>query len=370
MSTDKTSLVGLDLDGLSSIVQGLGLPSYRARQIHRWIYDRMVLHFAEMTDLPRGVREALAAGYVVAPVTLAAVRSDERSGTHKALVGLEDGGFVEGVVLLNRDRVPTLCVSSQVGCPVGCLFCATGRMGFTRNMTSSEMLGQILVLIRFLRDRTGFAGHPNVVFMGMGEPLLNRRHLLETLGALTDPARLGLGKRHVTVSTIGVPEGIRALASHGPAIHLALSLHHPDERRRRELMPHAKASLDDVLDALREHADRTKRMTTFEYVLLGGVNDGRAEAEGVVRRVRQLGRHVLVNLIPYNPVEGAPFERSAPTAERAFAARLSAAGVRTTVRRTQGDLIDAACGQLAFKGFEGLGARPFTKTATRTEAYL
>lgn len=351
MTTLDRSLLALDRPAMEALADELGVPRYRAGQILKNVYERHVRSFDEMTDLPSGLRATLAETLAWPDLSIAGLQHEPTGPTDKLLLTLADGSKIEAVVMGNRNRPPTLCVSSQVGCALGCRFCATGLMGFKRNLTYNELFGQIWLLFAYLRREKGLKAAPNIVFMGMGEPLLNRKNLFATLSAITDPDRLGLGDRHVTVSTIGIPEGIRELSRLSLGVNLALSLHHPEEGPRRELMPFARASLSEVMDALTEYAVRTKRLVTFEYILLAGVNDRSDEAAALIRLIRAFGHPSLVNLIPYNPVAQTPFETSAKGATTRFIEQLKSAGIRTTLRRTQGTKIDAACGQLALKGF-------------------
>jgi 23S rRNA (adenine2503-C2)-methyltransferase len=360
MNAESKSLFALTRPELEALLTERGEPKYRAAQVLKNTYQRYARSFAEMTDLPAALREKLAGWLTHPDLKIDGLQHDESGPTDKLLLTLADGAKVEAVVMGNRNRPPTLCVSSQVGCPLGCKFCATGLMGFKRNLTFDELFGQIWLLFAYLKREQGLKAAPNIVFMGMGEPLLNRRNLFATLAAITDPERLGLGDRHVTVSTIGIPDGIRELAHLDLGVNLALSLHHPEEAPRRDLMPFAKAPLVEVMDALTEYAVVTRRLVTFEYILLAGVNDRPEEADGLIRLIRKFGHPALVNLIPYNPVGGTPYGTSSKGRTAGFMEQLKNAGIRTTLRRTQGTKIDAACGQLALKGFPTLTPAPTT----------
>lgn len=356
------SILTMDRPALEEYLSSIGEPRYRAKQILTHLYQHFTPTLDGMTDLPRKLRDRIGQDLAFPEMKVDGAQHDPSGPTDKLLITLDDGARIEAVVMHNRERAPTLCVSSQVGCPLGCLFCATGLMGFRRNLTEEEMAGQFWLLLSSLH-RQGVTVRPTVVFMGMGEPLLNRRVLFATLSFLTDPERLGFADRRITVSTVGVPEGIRALADLGLGVNLALSLHHPDEAERRRLMPFTKAPLAEVMDALTEYAEKTGRLVTFEYVMLGGVNDAPEHADGLVHHIRAFGHPALVNLIPYNPVQDAPFGRSKRATIDAFVDRLRGAGVRTTVRRTQGGSISAACGQLALTGFPT--QRPLPVVAAR-----
>lgn len=358
MTDARKSLLALDKAGVEALAIELGHPKYRGGQILKNVYQRYTRSYDEMTDLPAAFRKQLADSTVWPDIKIDGMQHEPSGPTDKLLLTLADGAKIEAVVMGNKNRPPTLCVSSQVGCPLGCTFCATGLMGFKRNLTYDELFGQIWLLFAYLRREKDLKAAPNIVFMGMGEPLLNRKNLFATLEAITDPDRLGLGDRHVTVSTIGIPDGIRELAHLKLGVNLALSLHHPVEGPRRELMPFARAPLVEVMDALTEYSTVTKRLVTFEYILLAGVNDRPEEAQELVRLIRKFGHPSLVNLIPYNEVAETPFGTSSRNATTRFMDQLKSAGIRTTLRRTQGTKIDAACGQLALKGFVGQASAP------------
>jgi 23S rRNA (adenine2503-C2)-methyltransferase len=353
------SIFRLSKGELAAVLTDLKQPAYRAGQILNQLYS-FAPSFAAMTDLPQGLRQALAEKVSYPAPHIEGIQHDEAGATDKFLFSRADGAKIEAVAMGNRNRPPTLCVSSQVGCPLGCVFCATGLMGFKRNLTFEEVISQIWCLLGYLKRDKGMKASPNIVFMGMGEPLLNRRNLFDVLKALTDPERIGLGDRHITVSTIGIPDGIREFAHMGMGVNLALSLHHPHEEPRRALMPFARASLAEVMEALTEYATVTKRLVTFEYVMLSGVNDSVELAKAVARLMRDFKHPSLVNLIPFNAVSETPYVPSSKAQLSAFAETLKKAGIRTTIRRTQGQNIDAACGQLALKGFAGSLNKPMT----------
>jgi 23S rRNA (adenine2503-C2)-methyltransferase len=300
-----------------------------------------------MTDLPAGLRARLAAEAVVGR---AEIETAQRApdGTTKLLLRLADGRKIE-TVLLPYDERNSVCISSQVGCPVGCRFCATATMGFARNLTAGEMVDQVLTAADSLPD--GRISH--VVVMGMGEPLLNVPALVKAANLLHD--EVGISYRHLTVSTAGYVPGIRALADAGLPITLALSLHAPEDRLRNELIPLGKRfPLAEVMEAVRYYHQRTGRRVTLEYLLLGGVNDSLEHARELVRRVRGLTAHV--NLIPWNPAETlSPFQAPSRNRVRAFRHALEGSGLTVTQRLERGQEIDAACGQLAVRRAEAIG---------------
>jgi 23S rRNA (adenine2503-C2)-methyltransferase len=345
MAPRRVVLLGMDSAELAALAKELGEPEYRGRQLARWIYARGAREFAAMTDLPASLRARLAEEAEVgrAPVVAAQRAAD---GTTKLLLKLQDGRRIETVMLPYADRT-SVCISSQVGCPVGCVFCATATMGFARNLTAGEMVDQVLAAGEAAREGAPQPRVSHVVVMGMGEPLLNVPPLLKAARLMHE--EMGLSLRHITVSTAGYVPGIRALADAGLPITLALSLHAPNDGLRSRLIPMGKRyGLDEVLGAVRYYQERTGRRVTLEYLVLGGVNDTDAHARELARRVRGLLTHV--NLIPWNPAETlSPFQPPTRNRVRAFRQVLERAGLTVTQRVERGQEIDAACGQLAVK---------------------
>jgi 23S rRNA (adenine2503-C2)-methyltransferase len=328
------TLVAMDLELLDTTLAGLGEPRFRARQVWEWA-ARGAVSYDEMTNLPLSLREALAREVPLSSLELErdALASD---GTEKALFATADGRPIEAVLMRYRDGRRSLCLSSQSGCPLTCTFCATGRMKFGRNLTSSEILDQALHFRR--KEPVNHA-----VFMGMGEPLMN---LDNVLGACERLPELGIAASNTAISTVGWVPGIERMTEEGPPVRLALSLHAADETLRSELMPvNDRYPLSEVLDACRRWHERRKRQVFVEYLMLGGVND-RYEQAVALASVLEPRNAFKVNLIPYNPTE-AGFEGSSREAVDAFKHALEERGVRTTVRLTRGRDIDAACGQLA-----------------------
>lgn len=325
-----TILVGMTTKELQDFAEGLGEPSYRGRQISYWIYRKGVLTFDAMTDVPEDFRERLKEIAIINPLQVVDVRIAS-DGTIKYLSQLPDGETVEFVFMLHR-RWDTICVSTQVGCPIGCKFCASGE-SFARNLTAGEIVGQVLIA----RRRTS----PNIVFMGMGEPMLNFDNLVKAIHLLNREVRIGA--RRMTVSTVGIVQGIRKLAELGLQINLAVSLHAPNDELRRQLIPAKLPPIVDLLQACREFFVATKRRISFEYVLLKGVNDQPEHAVELVRLLRGLPCHV--NLIPYNPTTE-DFKRSSWDAVDRFQRTLRQQGIATTIRRERGTEIQGACGQL------------------------
>jgi 23S rRNA (adenine2503-C2)-methyltransferase len=315
-----------------------GLPAWRAAQAHRRLWVQPVAAWADATELPLALRDRLEADFPL-PLMLPEVVQQSIDGTRKYLWRLADGEAVESVLIPSGKR-RTLCISSQAGCALGCVFCATGRMGFRRNLAAWEIAGQVRALV--VADA---ADKPtNVVFMGMGEPLLNWEGVDAALTILNDPAGLGIGARHITVSSVGILPGMEKLAARPEQFRLAISLHSPDPAARLGLMPvEKKYRLADVLQAARAFRKRI----TFEYVLIAGRNDSNADADRLARLARPLG--ALVNLLPLHPGGSPGLVPTAPARIRAFADRVRNQGVEAVVRRSRGLDIDAACGQLHVK---------------------
>jgi 23S rRNA (adenine2503-C2)-methyltransferase len=351
---DAVNLLDLDGAALANLVQGLGEQPFRARQLKRWIHRRGAADFDSMTDLARSLRAKLQGrAQVVAPAVLSHVTAPD--ATQKWLVSVGGKDAVETVYIPEADR-GTLCVSTQAGCAVNCLFCSTGKQGFSRNLTTGEIIGQLWLAEHGLRrSRAQTAGVApehvdrvisNVVLMGMGEPLQNYEAVVPALRLMLDDDAYGLSRRRVTVSTAGMVPQIDRLAQDCP-VALAVSLHAPDDDLRDRLVPlNRKYPLRDLLAACRRYLHSAPRdFITFEYVMLDGINDSDAQARALVRLVN--GLPCKFNLIPFNPFPGATVRRSAPQRIQEFGARLAAAGIVTTTRKTRGDHIDGACGQLA-----------------------
>ena len=343
------NLLDFDLDALSVHCERLGEKPFRAVQLFRWIHQRGASDFAQMSDLARALRERLpAVACVAVPPVVSEQGSDD--GTTKWLFNVGDGNAVESVFIPEADR-GTLCVSSQAGCAVGCRFCATGHQGFSRNLTTAEIVGQLWFAEHLLRERLqlepGERAIDNVVMMGMGEPLQNYGALVPALRVMLDDHAYGLSRRRVTVSTSGVVPMIDRLREDCP-VALAVSLHAPDDALRDQLVPlNRKYPLRELLDACVRYLDAAPRdFITFEYCMLDGVNDSPEQARALLRLVRDRVA-CKINLIPFNPFAQSGLQRSPRERVTAFADVLQGAGIVTTVRRTRGDDIAAACGQLA-----------------------
>jgi 23S rRNA (adenine2503-C2)-methyltransferase len=317
-----------------------GEPPMRARQIHRWLIQTRAASFDQMTNLPRNLRAALAGAF--APLgTRIARHLTADDGTHKLLLRLADDQLIECVLIQEADR-RTACISTQVGCGMGCVFCASGIGGLLRNLESYEILEQLLRL-RSLLPEDERLNH--IVVMGMGEPMANLDNLLDALQIATSKNGLGMGARSITISTVGLPTKIRRLADLGKQYHLAVSLHAPNDALRSRIVPtNDKTGLAAILEAADYFFEKTGRQVTYEYVLLGGMNDAVAQADELATLLQ--GRQAHVNLIPFNDVAGLAYRRPTDEALAAFVARLRRNGVSVKVRKRKGSEIDAACGQL------------------------
>ena len=340
---EPVPLLGMGQAALQEWAGLQGQPPFRGKQLHDWIYARGARSLEEITVLPKAWREQLAAAGPGLGRSPLLHRSDARDGTTKLLLGTADGLSIETVGIPSGDRL-TVCVSSQVGCPMGCRFCATGKGGLQRSLAVHEIVDQVLSVREAMGRRPS-----HVVFMGMGEPLLNTDAVLEAIACLcTD---LGMAQRQITVSTVGVPRSLptlaeRALERLGRAqFTLAVSLHAPDQRLREELIPTAHAyPMEALLDDCRHYVALTGRRVSFEYILLGGLNDHPRQADALARLLRGFQSHV--NLIAYNPIAEEDFRRPAPEAVEAFRAQLERRHIAVSVRASRGLDQDAACGQL------------------------
>lgn len=338
------SILDLTPDALAAELSDLGEPSYRAGQILRWVYKDRVGAFADMTNLPRALRERLESRLAISPGR-EATRSTSPDGTLKLLVGFTDGATAECVMIPapGDDGRRTLCVSTQVGCDVGCRFCASGLEGALRNLTVGEILAQAWIVSGHLEERGERL--TNVVFMGMGEPLANYRATVEAVRRLNADWGFNIGQRRITISTVGLPKQIERLAGEGLQTTLALSLHAANETLRSELIPWAKRlSLKELLAACEIYLERTGREVTLEYCLLAGVNDRERDVADLARIARDLRAHV--NLMMYNAVEGLPFKRPQRAHALGFLKGLRERGVNAHLRESRGLEADAACGQL------------------------
>ena len=339
----RTNLMGYGRQELGEFFAELNQPSFRVDQTFKWIHQRGITQFDEMTNLSKSLRSQL---NEIATVKVPVIEKDLLSadGTRKWLIRLEDGNCVETVFIPESTR-GTLCISSQVGCSLTCSFCATGRQGFNRNLAAGEILSQVWLARNLLRIDVNDRPVTNIVFMGMGEPLLNYNNVIPALEVLLDDCCYGFSRRRITLSTAGVVPGIQQLLKDCP-VSLAVSLHAPDDDLRTQLVPlNKKYPIRELLDSCREYAAYDRRWrVTFEYILLSGINDSPKQAKALVKILS--GIPAKVNLIPYNPVPGLEYERPDQSTIDAFRDVLLQSGIVTVTRKTRGEDVDAACGQL------------------------
>jgi len=341
------NLFGYTLEALTEELVSIGESKFRAKQLFSWIYQKKVFDFDQMSDISKSFREVLKRDYCLElpKIFTKQVASD---GTVKLLLEMSDGAKVE-TVLMRYNYGNAICVSSQVGCNMCCAFCASGLLKKERNLSSAEIMGEVLVMNSLLEQEGENVTH--VVVMGTGEPFDNYENVLNFVRTINCPFALAIGARHITVSTCGLVDGIRRYAEENLQINLAISLHAPNDEIRKRLMPIArKYSLDELMEAIKYYEQKAGRRVTFEYILIDGLNDSVENAEELAKLIR--GTQAYVNLIPYNPVKEKPFGRSSNTRTRAFWDRLMKLGVNTTIRKEFGTDIDAACGQLRVKYHE------------------
>ena len=335
----KTDIKSLTLEELKQEVEAMGEKAFRAKQLYEWMHVRLARDYDEMTNLPKIMREKLAENYGYTSLKEVTVQTSKIDGTKKYLFALSDGNYVESV-WMQYHHGNSVCISSQVGCRMGCRFCASTLDGLERNLTPSEMLDQIYAISRSTGGRVS-----NVVVMGTGEPLDNYDNLLRFIHMVTDANGLNISQRNITVSTCGIVENMRRLADEKLQITLALSLHGSTQEKRQKLMPIAnKYSIHEVIDACRYYFDRTGRRVTFEYSLVGGVNDTDEDAENLCSLIAGLNCHV--NLIPVNPIKERDYVESGRRAVLNFQNKLEKRHINATIRREMGRDIDGACGQL------------------------
>lgn len=329
----------MNIKELEDLLKELGEPKFRAKQIFDWLHAKQVDSFEEMTNLSKGLREKLAETASINGVEMVRKLVSQIDGTRKYLFALSDGAIIESV-LMKYEHGNTVCISTQVGCRMGCKFCASTLDGVERDLTAGEMLSQIYAIQKDCGERVH-----GTVLMGSGEPLDNYNNVVKFLRLINDPKGQNMGQRHITLSTCGLVDKIYDLAEEDLQITLAVSLHAPNDGIRTQTMPIAKVySMDKLLQACRDYADKTKRRITFEYALIHGVNDGDEHAWELVKKLRDMLCHV--NLIPVNDVKERNYVKSTAERVKRFASILNENGVETTVRRKLGSDIDAACGQL------------------------
>ena len=335
----KIDIKSMNIAELENLLKELGEPKFRAKQIFDWLHAKQVDSFEEMTNLSKGLREKLSETAAINGVEIVRKLVSQIDGTRKYLFALSDGAIIESV-LMKYEHGNTVCISTQVGCRMGCKFCASTLDGVERGLTAGEMLSQIYAIQKDCGERVH-----GTVLMGSGEPLDNYDNVVKFLRLINDPKGQNMGQRHITLSTCGLVDKMYDLAEEDLQITLAVSLHAPNDGIRTQTMPIAKVySMDKLLQACRDYADKTKRRITFEYALIHGVNDGDEHAWELVKKLRDMLCHV--NLIPVNDVKERNYVKSTAERVKRFAGILNENGVETTVRRKLGSDIDAACGQL------------------------
>ena len=339
---------------IAAALAEMGQPKYRAKQIFQWL-ARGVTSFDEMTNLSKDLRAALSERFFISKLEMLRKQVSAIDGTIKYLWQLGDGNAVETVVM-HYKHGNTVCISSQVGCGMGCPFCATGKLGLTRNMSTGEIIEQVRVAAKMMRDGEVAGGEgrlSNIVFMGMGEPMGNYNSVLSAVRQISamPPEGFGISARNITVSTVGVVPGIKKLTAEGIPVRLAVSLHAPSDELRDELVPMNKRfNTKQVLDAAHDYWLASKRRVSIEYALMRGINDQAEHAQLLAKRLNHYGDNwAHVNPIPLNPIEGSKWTASKPEDEQRFLEILHRAGITATLRDTRGQDIDGACGQLAAK---------------------
>ncbi len=344
---------------ISHVICKLGQPKYRATQICDWLFHKRAVSFADMTNLPLSLRDQLARDFTIKHVELQDEIVSTKDGATKYLFRLDDAKYIESVYL-PHSRGATLCISSQVGCAFGCRFCATGTMGLQRNLSPGEMVDQVNFVRCYLSNltlpgsRRNLSNRPfsNVVFMGMGEPLANFDNVLKAVEIMIE--EIGIGSRHITISTCGIPDKIARLAQSPYEIKLAVSLNSPVDDKRRQIMPEAsKSSIKEILAAARYYYSKKKRLLTIEYVLIGGFNDTPEDAQALTRLLK--GLPTKINLISLNPFPGCHYRPPNSSDTRKFVSLLEARGMNVTLRRSLGSDILAGCGQLGKLAAEAAG---------------
>jgi 23S rRNA (adenine2503-C2)-methyltransferase len=346
MADTKTAIQSLDLAGIEAALVERGQPKYRAEQVARWLYQKRAVSFETMTDLPAALRAQLAEAFSFVRLENLRVLGSKDT-TRKFLFRLPDGALIESVLIPASPALygeasdrRTICMSTQVGCAYGCKFCASGLDGFARNLGAAEIVGQFMEVERIAEEKIN-----NIVFMGMGEPLANFANLMRAIDIINSPWGLGLGARHITISTSGLAPQIKKLADQPRQIRLAISLHGATNEVRQQIMPvNKKYPLEVLLEACEYFTARKKQRITFEYILIANVNDSPANAADLARVAKRIG--AKVNCIPYNTVAGLDWERPSEARQDAFMAVLEQARIPATIRREKGHDIAAACGQL------------------------
>lgn len=328
---------------LSSWLESQNEKTFHAKQLMHWVYQKQVTDWNKMSNISNALKEKLAKQFRLPLLQLVRVQPSSDQETYKFLWRLPEGNLVESVLILSGDR-RTLCVSSQVGCPAKCAFCASGKQGFMRNLRPAEIVEQLLLVNQWLSERDEKISH--IVYMGMGEPFKNYDSVVKSIMLITDPNTFNISQRRITVSTVGIVEGIKRFTDEGLKVNLVLSLHAPNQHIRMKIIPYArKYPLEQILEAMDQYSEKTKRDITYEYTLIAGINDNTEHAFELANLLK--GKQCTVNLIPYNPVQGLRLQRPDKKTIKDFRAVLFGCRIPNTCRYTKGDDIAAACGQLA-----------------------
>ena len=339
---ERVDLMGLSLEELKEVVSSLGEASFRAKQIFNWIYDKKVKDFSKMSNLSKSFREKLTDKAYISQLEVIASQ-ESKDGTIKYLFELEDGQRIESVFMPYQDNRRSVCISTQVGCGMGCNFCATGLNGLARNLSSGEIVNQIITIARLKGEEIS-----NIVLMGMGEPLANYEEVLKAISLMNDDKGLNIGMRRITLSTCGLVPQIKRLAEEELQLTLAISLHAPNNKLRSQMMPiNDRYPLEELLESCRYYIEKTGRRVSFEYSLVKGVNDSPKDARELAKLLSKVLSHV--NLIPINQVEGLEYSKPDTSIINGFKAELEQEGIAVTVRVERGADIAAACGQLQAK---------------------
>ncbi|HCT65003.1 MAG TPA: 23S rRNA (adenine(2503)-C(2))-methyltransferase RlmN [Lachnospiraceae bacterium] len=340
----KADLKSMTFTELEEVIKEIGEPKFRTKQVYDWIHNKLVTEFDEMTNLSKSLREKLEQNYKISKLEIVEKRVSEKDGTTKYLFGLENDNLIEAVVM-RYSYGNAVCVSTQVGCRMGCTFCASTLDGVEANLSTGEMLSQVYEIQKDLGERIS-----SVVLMGSGEPLDNYDSVIKFIRMINDEKGLGIGQRHITLSTCGLVDKMNILQDEDLQITLAVSLHAPNDEIRNQIMPISrKHDMDSLILACKQYSDKTKRRITFEYALIKGVNDSEECARELTQRLKNMLCHV--NLIPVNDVKERNYFKSSDETIATFAEILNSKGIETTIRRKLGSDINAACGQLR-KGYK------------------
>ena len=345
MSSEKKDIRALSKEDLRAFFESIGDKAFRGNQVYEWLWSKGIHHFEDMTNISKDTRGHLEANFVINHIEVDKLQKSS-DGTIKNAVKLHDGLIVESVLIPTKKRT-TACVSSQVGCSLDCKFCATAQLKKMRNLNPDEIYDQVVAIDQESRL---YHNRPlsNIVFMGMGEPLMNYKNVLESIDKITSDEGLGMSSKRITVSTSGVPKMIRKLADDEVKFHLAVSLHSAIQETREQIMPFAKSfTLDDLLESLKYWHEKTQRKVTYEYIVWDGINDSREDIDALVKFCKAVP--CKVNIIEYNPIDDGDFQQAPSRAIDSYIASLERNRIPVTVRRSRGKDIDAACGQLANK---------------------